>query len=129
MKPVLSGRRLVLAYNLLHETLTTNELAAGSNKSLAKLRKHFAIWKSAFDAEDCEFSHAHHLLSANTPTSLGFESLKGEDQVVVSLLRQVCDEAGFSLYLANMETCQKGPGDGYDDYNSRNPWDQEMMEV
>lgn len=129
VRPVVSGHRLVLTYNLVHETLTTNELAAGSNKSLAKLRKLFARWKSGVDADECEFSHFHHLLSAYTPNSLGFGTLKGEDHESVSLLRQICDETGFSLYLANMETCLKGTGDGCDEDPYQDPWDQEMVDI
>ncbi|CAG8953923.1 hypothetical protein HYFRA_00010884 [Hymenoscyphus fraxineus] len=120
-----SGHRLLLTYNIIHETLSTNELAAGSNKSLAKLRKLFALWKSEIDSGDHEFAHFNHLLSEYyAPRNLAFDALKEKDLAAVSVLRQICDEAGFSLYLADMKTSVKGTGGG-----GQNPWDQEMDDI
>ncbi|CAG8973601.1 hypothetical protein HYALB_00009753 [Hymenoscyphus albidus] len=121
----ISGHRLLLTYNIIHETLSTNELAAGSNKSLAKLRKLFALWKCEIDSGDHEFAHFNYLLSEYyAPRNLAFDALKEKDLAAVSVLRQICDEAGFSLYLADMKTSAKGPGGG-----GENPWDQEMDEI
>ncbi|TAQ83888.1 hypothetical protein B7494_g7785 [Chlorociboria aeruginascens] len=83
VKPVTSGRRLVLTYNLIHETLSSKELGANnSDRYMAKLRPLFSNWKTA---------------------SLRYEGLKGEDQPIASHLRQICQEQDVCFYLAELE--------------------------
>src|SRR3954468_17161891 len=101
VKPVTSGRRLVLTYNLTHNTLESKDLAANSNKGMAKLRDLFSRWKNNIEA--VHTSLAYLFEHQYTDASLCFAGLKGHDQHVTSHLREICEEFGFCLYLANLE--------------------------
>ena len=113
VKPVRSGRRLVLTYNLVHTTLSKKELGADSNKAMAKLRLLFSRWRD--NVEDFP-THLGFLFDHQyTDASLCYDDLKGHDLEVASYLRQVCTEYGFFLYLASLERSVTG-GCDEDDY-------------
>lgn len=115
VKPVTSGHRLVLTYNLIHETLGPKDLAASSNTSLAALRATFRTWKEASEAdEDLQMPVATLFEHKYTDASLQFDGLKGKDKGVGELLRDVCDEFGFCFYLANFEKTVEGGCDEND---------------
>ncbi|KAH6672517.1 hypothetical protein B0J14DRAFT_74998 [Halenospora varia] len=110
VKPVLSGRRLVLTYNLIHQSLGSQELSANTDKSMAKLRAILSDWQEGLDESNDElltplaflFEHQY------TDTSLCFNGLKGNDRQVATYLRQACDEFKFCLYLANFDRTIEG---------------------
>lgn len=102
VKPVLSGRRLVLTYNLIHTTLGSKQLAASSNKGMAKLRLLFSSWMGNID-NGMPTALAFLLEHQYTDASLRYDGMKGHDQQVASHLQEVCDETGFCFYLANLK--------------------------
>lgn len=81
VKPVLSGRRLVLTYNLIHETLGSRELSANSNTTMPKLILLLPAWRKSFEAdEDVPPNQAFLLEHQYTDASLCYDRLKGKDQ-------------------------------------------------
>lgn len=119
VNPVLSSRRLVLTYNLIHDTLRSKELGVNSNAAMANLRLLLSAWIKAFEKnEEMPTSQAFLLEHQCTDASLCYDGLKGHDQQVASHLREACDESGFCFYLANLDKKVSGgcEGDYEDDY-------------
>lgn len=118
VKPVLSGRRLVLTYNLIHESLGSKELSANSNTTMAKLRLLLPAWIKNLDAgEEMPTSLAFLFEHQYTDASLCYDGLKGHDHQVASHLREACTEFGVCFYLANLDkTISGGCDDEYGDY-------------
>lgn len=116
VKPITSGRRLVLTYNLIHNTIDSKELNSRSDKGMAKLRAVFSRWK---EMQDAPKTLALLLDHQYTEASLCYAGVKGHDQHVGSHLREICEEHGFYLYLANLEKSVFGECDEDDyDYDS-----------
>ena len=122
VRPVLSGRRLVLTYNLIHTTLGSKELTANSNKALSKLRPLLSGWRDGIEKDPMLpttlaflFDHQY------TDASLCYDSLKGHDQQVAANLRKACEDNGFCFYLGNLKRTVEGGCDeddyGYDNYH------------
>lgn len=118
---MLAGHRLVLTYNLIHTSLGSKELAAKSNKSMAKLRSSLSKWKEGIERDaKLPIKLAFLLEHQYTDASLCYDGLKGHDQQVAAHLREACQELGFCFYLANLERTVEGGCDedgGYDYYH------------
>ncbi|CAG8978430.1 hypothetical protein HYALB_00013248 [Hymenoscyphus albidus] len=109
-----------LTYNLVHETLDSKELAAGSDVSLVKLRTIFDSWKASLeDSANRAMPIATLFEHQYTDASLHFDGLEGKDKRVSSLLRQVCEEFGFCMYLANFEKNIEGGCEDHDYVGNR----------
>ncbi|RDL31044.1 uncharacterized protein BP5553_09833 [Venustampulla echinocandica] len=119
VKPVLSGHRLVLTYNLVHETLDPKELTASSARSVSTLKALLSQWNKKL-GKTPEFDTAYAFLFEHqyTDASLRFNGLKGHDQGVASCIRRACDESGFYFYLAKLKRTVTGGCDGYYDDDS-----------
>ncbi|TVY13045.1 hypothetical protein LARI1_G009289 [Lachnellula arida] len=100
VKPVLSGRRLVLTYNLVHQTLGPKELGANTNAAMSKLRLLLPAWIKGLE-EDDTFPTTQAFLFEHqyTDASLCYDGLKGHDRQVASYLREACNELGFVFTL------------------------------
>jgi hypothetical protein len=70
---------------------------------LGKLRLAFSKWKDGLDQAYWTRAIAYEFEHKYTDASLRFESLKGRDMETGFLLKQICEEYGFSFYLANFE--------------------------
>ena len=103
VKPVFSGHRLVLTYNLIHTTLGPKEISASSNNSSSKLRSLLSEWKKNLGTCKLPTKLAFLLEHQYTDASLGYDGLKGHDKQVAAHLREACQELGFYFYLANFE--------------------------
>jgi hypothetical protein len=118
VKPVLSGRRLVLTYNLIHTTLQVYELTSGANKGILKLKTLFTWWKDNLKrGASISKALAYVLEHQYTAASLAFDGLKGHDQQVVAHIRELCEKERIYLYLANMDVtivggCDEDASDG-----------------
>jgi hypothetical protein len=108
VRPVLSGHRLVLTYNLVHTTLGPQQLSASGEGSLLQLRATFSKWKDGLQQTHWRRAIAYQFEHQYTEASLRFDSLKGKDMETGSLLKQVCEDYGFSFYLANFEKTVEG---------------------
>lgn len=116
VKPVLSGRRLVLTYNLMHTSLQASELTADANKGALKLRNVLRSWMHNIQ-KDVKVSHVLGYLLEHqyTAASLRVDGLKGHDRQVIANIRDVCDQEGMCLYLANLDIKIEGGCDEDDD--------------
>ncbi|TVY62770.1 hypothetical protein LSUE1_G009132 [Lachnellula suecica] len=119
VKPVLSGRRLVLTYNLIHDTLGSNELCANSDTAMVKLRLLLPSWIKGLEGYDMPATLAYLLEHQHG-------RLKSHDQKVVSHLEEACEEFGLCFYLANLETKISG---GCDDMWDDDGWGGGTREI
>src|SRR3954452_10164895 len=92
LKPVSSGRRLVLTYNLIHSNLGPDVLSAGSNRSMAKIETLFSYWNDNLKEEP---SRLYFLLEDRLhDENLSYDGLKGDDLQVVKHLRDAGRNTG-----------------------------------
>ena len=114
VNPILTGRRLVLTYHLIHSTLGPDVLAAGSNKSMAKLDSLFSYWRANVREETSMLSYL--LNDKVKDENLSYNGLDGNNLQVVTYLRQAAEKYGFCVYLANMKRMIDGSQYDYDDW-------------
>lgn len=105
VKPVTSGRRLVLTYNLVYTNLGAPKPEITSPGTVTLLREILSIWlqKSQQDGSDISCLKAWLFDHHYTDASLSYGALKGRDRTVAAHLRAVAGELGFHLYLANLD--------------------------
>ncbi len=128
VKPITSGYRLVLVYNLIQRSIGPIQSAATLAKEKKELSSILASWSRGFAKESSEAPEflAYQLDHEYTDASLCFQSLKGLDKVKAEYLREICPQVGVGFYLASMERTEYGPceddyqehgyGYGYDEY-------------
>ena len=130
VKPVTSGYRVVLTYNLLHRP--TAALLEDRDNMCARIISLFDHWENVCNetynmstdeldwvessSPSCPSSLLFMLDHKYHSDGLKFSQLKGADQKKVADLRKACKEKGFYLYLANVEKEVMGTADddGYD---------------
>ncbi|KAF7332529.1 hypothetical protein MKEN_00135500 [Mycena kentingensis (nom. inval.)] len=120
IKPITSGYRFALTYNLVHTTTAIRPALSSTNAAVAQLRELFATWNANKDGPEKVFYLLdHHYSNAN----LSGSALKGSDAHIVAILDSLAKEVGFGLGLLNAELHQSG---GADDeghgYYGRNRW-------
>ena len=128
VKPITSGYRLVLVYNLVHEShvsFPSATLAVGKRNALEIVLR---SWHEASKEDECEVpkSLVYSLDYQYTDASLSLQALKGEDRVKAEYLRETCADAGICFYLASMEHMKHGSAEenNYDNYYGHNGEDQ-----
>jgi hypothetical protein len=113
----------VLAYNLIHNVLRSQELCANTDKDMSKLKLLFGTWNNNIQKDPTYPLTLRWLLKHKyTDANLRFQDLKGQDLQVVSRLREACRDLGFIPYLANITRersgwCEHDPEDS-DEYKS-----------
>lgn len=128
VKPITSGYRLVLVYNLVQRSTGPTQSAAILAREKKELSSMLGSWARGVKKEKSkapmfliyQFDYEY------TDVSLRFESLKGLDKVKAEYLREICSKVGVGFYLASMERTEYGPCDedyhkhryGYDDSDS-----------
>lgn len=110
IKPITSGHRLVLTYNLILEG-TDNVPSAPSSESSA-LRNVLKFWEPRAEDEG-PYLLLYKLSHMYTDSSLSFQSMKGSDRPRMAELQAACEELGFNLYLGNVEREVRGSCDDY----------------
>lgn len=106
---MISGHRLVLAYNLVHNTFGSHELGANADTDMSKLKLLFKTWDYNIQQDPrYPLTLGWRLEHKYTDASLGFQGLKGRDLQVVARLRQACEGFGFCAYLANFTRERSG---------------------
>lgn len=123
VKPVISGRRLVLTYNLIQKNPGQLPSASNSSKELTKLRSIFSWWKENIvdDVDEMPDMMGYLLDHHYTQASLSLNSLKGKDLKVATYLNEASAEADVYFCLANVErivmgACEGGGGRGHYGY-------------
>ncbi|EPQ57749.1 hypothetical protein GLOTRDRAFT_56168, partial [Gloeophyllum trabeum ATCC 11539] len=116
VKPITSGYRLALAYNLMHTTTAVGPALPSTDATADSLRHILRSWKHNQKNED----------KASAPSKLVYllehrygqeglkgSSLKGKDAHILSLLNRLAEEQGFHIGLASVECHVTGCGDDY----------------
>ncbi|KAK5184240.1 hypothetical protein LTR44_003746 [Exophiala sp. CCFEE 6388] len=107
VKPVTSGYRLVLTYNLVRQNWSPEEMSLvyGRHKDqlVTALRQYETCLEARRFQYDCPDYLIHPLGHQYTQVSLRANQLKGADLGQVQCLQKAAGELGFALYLANME--------------------------
>ena len=115
VKPITSGFRLALTYNLIHTapgiprpTLPT------LHNSIAELRAVLRRWSESRYPEDTELQVVAYLLNHKySEVNLRMGALKGEDAHKISHLRPIAEELGYIIGLANLSFTKTGTSDDY----------------
>lgn len=107
VKPVTSGYRLDLTYNLVRSNWSPEEmsLAYGGHKNrlVTALRQFDTCQAQRSSRFECPDFLIHPLSHQYTQPSLRIDRLKGADLGWIQCLQKAAAELGFALYLANME--------------------------
>ncbi|KAL8644210.1 MAG: hypothetical protein Q9226_007879 [Calogaya cf. arnoldii] len=127
VKPVKSGYRIALVYNLINDAPGHANSASLVIEQKQELSKIFRCWN-----RNSEMLHGsvifglppalvYKLDHKYTDANLKFQALKGLDMVKAQYLRETCADAEVCFYLASMEFKKEGSTeeDGYEehDYN------------
>ena len=122
VKSITSGYRLVLVYNLIHDSHVSSPSAALTVGERNALENVLQWWHKASKEGKHKVpkSLVYSLDYQYTDASLSLQALKGEDRVKAEYLRETCAEAGVCFYLASMEHMKHGSAEEnnyYDDYD------------
>lgn len=118
-KPITSGSRFVLTYNLIHTAFGAPPLAATIDDNSFKLNRILRNWgRQTRDAESEPEILVYILAHKYTDANLRLSHLKGRDWAKADQLDATCKDAGFALLLANLERersdgCEDDPEDGW----------------
>ncbi|KAI2156532.1 hypothetical protein LOZ03_003062 [Ophidiomyces ophidiicola] len=115
IKPVKSGYRMVITYNLIHDGPGDTPSFVLVDPDLETAMKGWISEAESGRGLAPEF--LLYMLSHEYPTSgLKFESMKGKDDSHVAQLRSVCKVLDTTLYLGTVERQVDGGCDEYDDF-------------
>ncbi|KAK7696246.1 hypothetical protein QCA50_000899 [Cerrena zonata] len=112
IKPITSGYRLALAYNLVHTKQSLRPVLSSNNDFIDGVRNALISWNECEEdgiptPEKLVYLLDHKYSQAN----LRAGALKGADDHKVSILAAVAEELGFNLGLASVEFHLSGAGD------------------
>ncbi|KAI0135634.1 hypothetical protein F4814DRAFT_401952 [Daldinia grandis] len=111
IKPLKSGYRLVLTYNIIHtghKHISAGLVGKQSERLLSALVK----WQSKLPFRE---KLVYMLEHKYTKSSLELSNLKGRDRAVCQSLYEVGLSCGFTIFLAQMTRTQAEDCDGYDE--------------
>jgi hypothetical protein len=123
VKPITSGYRLALSYNLIHSSRGVPKPSLPDmNTALARLRHVLRKWRKGtyeFDADrDIIASLLKHEYS-EANLACGAKTLKGEDAHKIANLRIVAEELGYMVCLAKLSYNVTGVADDSFGYRDR----------
>ncbi|KAE8137651.1 hypothetical protein BDV38DRAFT_271224 [Aspergillus pseudotamarii] len=109
VKPVTSGYRVVLIYNLIHRpSAALLESRGSSTENITRLLE---SWACAAEADAIQYSDGwNNRIDDTCPPAL----IYGADQRRFAELRGACQRAGFDIFLANIEKKDMGAVEDYD---------------
>ncbi|KAF8656949.1 hypothetical protein AX16_002304 [Volvariella volvacea WC 439] len=117
VKPITSGYRLALSYNLIFRSHNSRQLAPQPvHSSLPRLRKiltawHRGLYPSSHDVLAYSLDHQYSINELKT----GRAGLKGQDAYLVSNIADVAWECGYDIFLANIDLHVTGDADDFED--------------
>ena len=110
VKPVKSGYRLCLIYNLIHTPRRDEKLltAPDYRSTINAVAEELAKWTKTPDS----IPKIAWLLEHNyTPAGLSFAGLKNVDAARADMLKQAVEEIGYEIYLAIVHIEEYGPAE------------------
>lgn len=105
MKPITSGYRLALSYNLIHTTTAARPVPPGAHPLALKLRDIFLDWK---DDKEGPQKIVYLLENKYPKDNLQGSLLKGKDALKVGVINVIAAGTGFNVGLANLACCISG---------------------
>ncbi|KAF5336603.1 hypothetical protein D9611_006618 [Ephemerocybe angulata] len=113
VKPILSGYRLALSYNLIHTSPNTTPPSLPDIDPMEDLRTILELWQDYLHMTDMIpkppfFAYVLDHQYSQKDLNSGVAGLKGRDAHLLGLLRPVADELRFSICLANVKKTEKG---------------------
>ena len=129
VKPVTSGYRLVISYNLVN---TSRGLPAphlpDMNSAVSGVQRIFHMWaKGEYDRKHSSGNIAYLLDHQYSDVGLEFTALKGKDAALISNIQRVAEKEGVCLRLGNLVCEVSGDAGGDYGYGHRTPR-MEMVE-
>jgi hypothetical protein len=124
IRPVTSGVRLVLTYNLRLKDPGSDDISSSdaSESGQARIKNALQDWQGAATYPSKPYFLTYILEHQYSQKSLSYGGLKGNDHVRAKVLKGLCEELGFKIYLALLERHYGGAvdqdEDGYDSYDS-----------
>lgn len=110
VRPIATGCRLVLIYNLLRQGQGRAPEPPAYDAEVERLSERLRCW--AAEASDSERATPEKLVypleHAYTPAEIGFQALKGADAAVASVLVTAAGRADCELYLAFLHITERG---------------------
>ena len=102
VKPVTSGYRLALSYNLVHTTQSIRPVLSNDTTVLEGLAEVFGAWKNQDMKTDTEM--VYYLLDHKySQANLHVGALKGADAQKVGMLQPLAERHGFEMGFASVE--------------------------
>lgn len=115
VRPVTSGHRLVLTYNIVQVVGGPRLLASSLNDDQTRLRQIMAVWhereqhpRENLASADCPKYLAYMLEHKYTDANLWSDHLKGKDAQQFRNLQAACQDQDILLILANLEYSRNG---------------------
>lgn len=109
VKPITSGCRLTLIYNLVRQGSGKPPEPPGYEREQLKVTKLLQQWVTAQDTADAVPGKLIYLLEhAYTPAELAFDSLKGADAATAPVLIAATEQADCELHLALLTISESG---------------------
>lgn len=106
IKPILSGYRLVMTYNLVQDQTKPKQTAFMVDESRARLENLFRLWNSEHTAIE---KLIYPLKHQYTEASLGLKSLKGHDAAKARQIESLCVKNDIVWFLGSMTKSRKDP--------------------
>lgn len=106
IKPISSGYRLVITYNLLQQSGSPPSAGLFIEQQV-QLQALLQKWASTLQSKTRVIYRLDHKYSQS---SLSIQNMKGRDAQRIRCLQQACQEAGFFIFLATMTRTE-----GYED--------------
>ncbi|KAL8754296.1 MAG: hypothetical protein Q9199_004440 [Rusavskia elegans] len=125
VRPVISGHRLVLTYNLIQVGSGPRQAASNLNDDQATLVRTLALWNgpSSQDLKQSPNFLAYMLDHKYTDANLRSDHLKGKHAQQFRNLQAACENLDIDILLANVEYTKEGSCeeryDPYDHYGRR----------
>ncbi|KDQ61180.1 hypothetical protein JAAARDRAFT_191287 [Jaapia argillacea MUCL 33604] len=124
IKPITSGFRLALSFNLVHTTNALRPVLPATHECVNRLRNVLLSWKR--DAKEGEESCPEKIMCLlqhkYAQAGLKASALKGIDAHKMALLDLLAKELGFRLGLASVECHLSGCADDEFGYRERDRW-------
>ena len=126
VKPVISGHRLVLTYNLIRQDASTKKIPEPSvlYDTAKNIRSAISRWALAC-GDECRDSRMLYMLEHEySEANFGLANLKGKDQLRARHLTDAAKGNDICVYLAHFEHTKSGGCDDGGDYD-----DMEIHEI
>lgn len=123
IKPIESGYRLALSYNLIHTTTSLRPALTDTTQSIQRLRHILRSWRQQISDEDSPEKIIYLLQHRYSHANYRGSALKGSDAQVVAIVESVGKELGFRVGLALVEChLRGGADDGGNTYHPPPAW-------